>query len=709
MKRILIALTMALGTGACASAPPKAPGPTYEQQLATILRFEDQRILRDPAPPPPPVPTRQQSKSAPIAPPPPDLIRMLGDSEARVRRRAALAAGRIGLRQAVPPLVSVLSDPDPEVRQMAAFALGLLGDARAKDPLVSALHDQAPVVQASSAEALGLLGDPTAADPIARMLATIVQSGPLAQPPTADDGARRDTPAAVFRLGLGALVRLKAYEPLASVVLDSRGEPLVRSWPVAYALASLEDRRAEGALLSLAKDADPSTRAFAISGLGSIKAPSAVPVLLPLLSAGDSAALVEAIRALGRIGDPTAAPALVKLAQDQKGSGKVRLEAIVALGSVRPGGGRGASPILDTLLDSVSDPNPAIRAAALRATAEFDPDAFLTVVSGLDPDPDWHVRAALASVLGGLPAEVSLPRLTAMLGDTDQRVIPSVLASLVKLRAPRTETVLMERLTADDPVVRASALTGIRELKPAGGAKASADAYEYGRRDSTYVARAAALEAVTAYGGAEATAVLKSALADKDWAVRVRAAALLRQLDPATEVDAEIRPAPTIFSQDVYEAPRVISPPFSTHAYLDTDRGSIQVEFAVLDAPLTVENFISLARKGYFDGLSIHRVVPHFVVQDGDPRGDGEGSPGYTIRDELNERLYVRGTVGMALDWPETGGSQFFITCSPQPRLDAKYTAFGRVVSGMDVVDALEQGDVIRRVRVWDGQETKEP
>ncbi len=102
----------------------------------------------------------------------------------------------------------------------------------------------------------------------------------------------------------------------------------------------------------------------------------------------------------------------------------------------------------------------------------------------------------------------------------------------------------------------------------------------------------------------------------------------------------------------------------------------------------------TLARKGFFNGLQIHRVVPNFVVQDGDPRGDGEGGPGYTIRDELNERPYLRGTVGMALDWRDTGGSQFFITHSPQPHLDARYTVFGHVVNGMEVVDRIQQGDV---------------
>src|SRR5207237_5912390 len=141
----------------------------------------------------------------------------------------------------------------------------------------------------------------------------------------------------------------------------------------------------------------------------------------------------------------------------------------------------------------------------------------------------------------------------------------------------------------------------------------------------------------------------KTALPDKDWALRVRAAMLLKQLDPrsAAIVDAQIRPAPTTLAANRYQAERLVVPPFSTQVYIDTDRGTIQIELAVLDAPLTVENFISLARKGYFNGLSVHRVVPDFVVQDGDPRGDGEGAPGYTIRDELNERPYLRGAVGM--------------------------------------------------------------
>ena len=185
--------------------------------------------------------------------------------------------------------------------------------------------------------------------------------------------------------------------------------------------------------------------------------------------------------------------------------------------------------------------------------------------------------------------------------------------------------------------------------------------------------------------------------------MRLRAAKWLVAQDPAHDALAKIRPAPVTVPPDTYEAPRLITPAFSPHAYVDTSKGVVQVELAALDAPLTVENFVALARRGYFDGLRIHRVVPAFVVQDGDPRGDGSGGPGFSIRDELNDRAYGRGTVGMALSGPDTGGSQWFVTHTPQPHLEGRYTVFGKVVQGMDVVDRLEVGDTITRIRIWDG------
>ena len=709
MMRASIAVVLAFAAAACASAPPAPPpkpvGPSFEPKMGWILRLEDQRVLRDPAPavapPPPPVAVRgQASPTVAAPPPPPDLIRLLTDTEPRVRRRAALAIGHVALAEGVQPLIALLADTEPEVRQIAAFALGLLGDRRAREPLVGALADPSPLVQGSAAEALGLIGDAAAADAVGRLVGQIVQTGALTQPPADDDEARRDTPAAACRLGIYALVRLKAYPQLASAVLDANGQPRVRWWPVAFALQRLEDKRALPALLTLAKEPHPYTRAFAVKGLGALKEQSAVPVLMPLLSSGERSVRIEAIRALGRIGDAAAAEPLVRQVTDAAADPQVRLEAVGAMGGVH------APAVADALLDILSDPSPPVRAAALRSLAAFDAENFVTVLSGLDLDAHWSVRAALADVLGTLTLEAGLPRLEALLSDADQRVIPLVLAALVKLKAPKAASILLDRLKADDPMVRAAAATGLGELKPADGAPALAQAYTAGQRDSIYAARTAALAAISRYGAAVATPVLRSAFTDKDWAVRVRAAMLLKELDPsaAADADMQIRPAPTANGPEVYSALGVVNPPVSTQVYLETDRGNIQIELAVLDAPLTVENFIALARKGYFNGLSVHRVVPDFVMQDGDPRGDGEGGPGYTIRDELNQRPYLRGTVGMALDpWPDTGGSQYFITHSPQPHLDARYTVFGRVIMGMDVIDKIQQWDVIRRVRIWDG------
>ena len=135
-------------------------------------------------------------------------------------------------------------------------------------------------------------------------------------------------------------------------------------------------------------------------------------------------------------------------------------------------------------------------------------------------------------------------------------------------------------------------------------------------------------------------------------------------------------------------------------AVVSTDKGAFTIELLPEDAPLTVDNFVALARRNYFNGIAFHRVVPNFVIQGGDPRGDGNGGPGYQIRCEINMVPYGRGAVGMALSGKDTGGSQWFVTHSPQPHLDGGYTVFGRVIEGMDVVDRIVRGDLIRGISV---------
>lgn len=609
--------------------------------------------------------------------------------------------GRVGLTEGVAPLTATLADPESEVRQMAAFALGLIGDRAAVDPLLAALQDGSPLVQGRAAEALGTIGDPRGAGPIGAMVSARIREGAIGRL-APDESAYPQEPAAeAVRLGVYALTRLKAYEPLAAAVLDASGQPVSRWWPIAFALQRIEDKRAVRPLLSLARADGVYTRAFAIRGLGLLKDPVALDVLIPQVETWQAnlSLAIASVRALGQIGHPKAGPTLMKLIETPRIDPSLRLEAVTAIGSVK-------TTRLDPLLDLFSDPWPPLRAASLRAVRDIDSENFMVVLSGLDTDPHWTVRAALAGLLSTFDPRAALPRLMSMLSDSDQRVIPPVLTSLVTLRAPRIDQILKQHLTHDDVVVRVAAINGVGELTLAGGAAVLVDAYKFGGRDSTYLARAAALGALAKYGAAAAMPTLRDALADKDWAVRVRAATVMKELDPAADPWTVMRPAPSR-GQINYSSPTLVSPEVSPQVYIDTDKGTIQIELAVLEAPITSESFMALARQGFFNGFPIHRVVPNFVVQDGDPRGDGEGGPGYSIRDELNELPYLRGTVGMALDWKDTGGSQFFITHSPQPHLDARYTAFGRVVAGMEVVDRLQQGDVIQRIRVWDGKEMK--
>ena len=127
-----------------------------------------------------------------------------------------------------------------------------------------------------------------------------------------------------------------------------------------------------------------------------------------------------------------------------------------------------------------------------------------------------------------------------------------------------------------------------------------------------------------------------------------------------------------------------------TKATLHTTQGAIALELFEDDTPKTVDNFVSLARDGFYDGISFHRVIPDFMIQGGCPRGDGTGGPGYEFEDEPNERRIVRGALAMANRGPDTNGSQFFIVTADEcPWLDGKHTVFGRVEGGMDVVDRI--------------------
>jgi HEAT repeat protein/cyclophilin family peptidyl-prolyl cis-trans isomerase len=689
---VLLALIV-LGA-ACKSVPPAAPPVTappappprivpLDTKVAWLVRLEHQRVLRDAG-------AASESRSSA-----PDLEVLARDPDPAVRRRALISIGRVGDASALSAVSAALSDSEEGVRAAAAFSLGILGAPAAVPRLIAALGDTSPMVRGRVAEALGLLGDASAATPVATASSSC---GPLIASVQPDDETWPMSPDVdACRLALFALVRLKQYDALARVALDPSGAPVSRWWPVAYALQRIGDARAIPALSALAATPGVHTAAFALRGLATLRDARAVEPALAIAprASADVRVRIAAVRALGQLRSIAAVPVLLKMVNDSSTPRNLALESVEALGVI------GDRRALDDMLDRLTDTWPAMRAAAFASAAKIDPDAFLLVFSGFEPDREWSVRASLAGVLATLPADRVRTAVLDLAGDPDVKVQGPALEALVKVGAPDLSQRLFAALEAPDFALRATAAELIGAGKIEGGAARLEVAYRRGQSDSTYVARGAALTALAQYGSAAAKPVLTEALRDKDWPVRTRAAELLRGLGETSALPG--RPGATRQPPAFFESDALLHPPFSPHAFLETRLGTIEIELNMTDAPVTSLTFMELARAGFFNGLKVHRLVPNFVMQAGDPRGDGQGGPGYAIRDELGMLPFVRGTVGMAIDWRDTAGSQFFITLSPQPHLDGKYTVFGRVVQGFDLLDAVAQWDVIERIRIWDG------
>ena len=694
-RLLLLKVFLVVGLSGCStSVPPIAVpvAPSIDDQLSWILRLEDQRKLADPITesvlPDNQIPT-DGTVIEPLEPVlRPDLVLLATEGSPSVRRRAALALGRIGVSGGVETLSSLLKDSEPEVRQMAAFGLGLTGDSSAKETLLSALDDVSPIVQGRAAQALSRIGASETAPAIGRMVKSYVTSAFEVDPedvsyPQADE-------VEAFRLGIYALSELKAFDSLAEAVIGDGGQPILWWWPVAYALGRTEDPRALPALATLTGVQGSVGVSIAAQALGVLDDVRAIAPLTDLLDFDrrDRPVIVSAIQALGKMTLPEAATVLDKFVRIRSLDRRLRLEVVEALTR------HTSAASVEVFTELLAHPWPPLRAAALRAL-------FMFVLSGLGPDPDWRVRSALAEGLRWVRPEAARYRLTVMLNDGDQRVIPEVLKSLVAVDEPDSAEILQEYLRSSDLGVRKTAATLLGKLSSVDAEKILIEAVGNAAPDSSYVVRAAVMDALTNYGSEIAHETLRAGLKDPEWAIRLRASEHLERLLPEGSYDG---PSSAQGLRRVnYGATDLINPQVSPHAFIETEYGTIEIELAVVSAPLTSENFMTLAAQGYYDGLSFHEVIPNYAVHTGDPRGDRNGGPGYTLRDEYNQLPFLRGSVGMARDWRDTAGSRFFITHSPQPHLDGRYTVFGHVVDGVDVIDKIEPGDRIERVYVWDG------
>ena len=273
--------------------------------------------------------------------------------------------------------------------------------------------------------------------------------------------------------------------------------------------------------------------------------------------------------------------------------------------------------------------------------------------------------------------------------------VPDVLRAYAAYKPKDLFDVLQAQLGESDVIVRATAADLLGDLPPSKEiTRLLEDSLFRASRDDLNDAALSILDSLAKQKSEDANSAIKrGALIGDDYLLRQRAIALLKA-NGGGDYSSQIRQVRT--KNTVADYQRALSRAGqNVRAVVTTSRGSFTMELLPNEAPLTVDNFVQLAKRGYYRGIVFHRVVPNFVIQGGDPRGDGNGGPGFTIRCEVNEVPYDRGAVGMALSGKDTGGSQWFVTHAPQPHLDGGYTVFGRVISGMNVVDAIVRGDVI--------------
>ena len=674
---LLVSLLLTVASSSPPAEKALAP-PSRLEKLGRILALEDSRTVGSG-----------------------ELDRLLRDRDRALRRRAALAAGRIGDPVLVPTLMDLMNDPEPEVRQMAAFALGLIGDKSALERLVASLGDSEAVVRARSAEALGRIGEPRAAAELARFVLNAIPKGAPLVTVRGDDPGSASDPWIELRLALLALGRLKEPKAAEQALLLS-GKPRFDWWAATWVAVRMESPLLRPVLLAAASSSDALSRTLAARGLGAQKDPGSLPVLDTLAHDPEQVVAVYALRALAATADAKATTAAAGLLASS--DPVVRREALRAVAALPPD-----RTLRRKIVSLAGDPDPWIRAAALPALARTDREDFALVLSGSDPDPVWWVRAALATGLGDAGDEVSLSILFGMLKDEDPRVLPSVLDALRRARGNDAVETLRRHLEHADFAVRAAAADGLLALKATRLSEPLAAAYKRGLSDADLDARLSAIAALAGQkDDAARSALTEAAKGDPVRVVRARAAAALQGLgDPAPPSPGPEAPSRLPLDYRLAMAPYDPVPGmalYTPRAFLVTRHGRIEVHLNIVEAPLTVMSFLDLARRGFYDGLTFHRVEPGFVVQGGCPRGDGNGGPGYTLRCEIGQRPYGRGAVGMALSGKDTGGSQFFITLSPQPQLDGGYTLFGQVASGMEAVEKIRPGDVIERVEVWTGR-----
>jgi cyclophilin family peptidyl-prolyl cis-trans isomerase/HEAT repeat protein len=610
------------------------------------------------------------------------LVEMLASGPAADRARAALAMGRIQSPFYADALAAAVDDTDPEVRHAAWFALGQLGLAEGAVPPPAAIEaarhgllDPDPEVVAMAVEALGKLAPPGAAADLVPRLGH------------ASAAVRAETAHALLRLRFVPTWRGEAKEPpplpdsaVAALAEGLQDQDATVRQAAAHALSRYGEAAAASALAGLAADPEPWVRMFAVRGVGRSGAAEQAEAIAWGLSDADSHVRAEAVAAVALLGRAD----LITERLDGDGSFHVRAAVAAALGGVE---GDGAVARLRAL---ESDPSPTVQSAVIGALSKSLGTEYLPELRRHLTSDAWVVRAAAARATAAIDEEGIEVALEAAV-DPDPRVRS---AALDALRSNVDLTVVAEAVDAalgsNDIGERATAVEILVASERSDRLARLSEIYDRSSGVEWVEVRETIVEGVAELP--DAADLLRRSTSDPAPSVRSKARAALLALGlEAPDVDKGVLDAMRIDHEPFDEDPIVV---------FDTSKGAIEIRLFAEDAPIHVSNMVRLVRDGFYDDTAWHRVVPNFVIQGGDPLGSGWGGPGYVVPDEINRRRFAPGTVGMPKAGKDTGGCQIFITHVPTPHLDGNYTVFGEVVSGMDVVDRIEIGDIIAHARV---------
>jgi len=606
-----------------------------------------------------------------------ELAPYLGLADHAQVARAARALGQLHDEAAVALLLPLLSSSSPEIRREAAFGLGHQQDVAGA--LQSALgSEEDPWVQATLLDALGRCG--TTEDVAA--LRAFLGGG--------DAGLAATASRALGRLGVRG--ELRAPPPgLLGLLLDELAVlDLDRRRAAAFALArtrpaDLSPTQDERLARASERQPDPIARAWLVRASASGLAEASWNALAQV-AVDDAAIGVRVALARGLTGRSEAPPADIvpRLLADPDRA--VRVAAVGAASSL-PWDDAMEAP-LQALLD-IRDPDMQARCLPLLASA-----GRLAEAEGwFNPTVDSSIRAAMIRSLDD-PARL----LEYATEDRSQAVRTAAAETLVSLDPAAPTELLTELLHQPDPVVAGLVAYSLAE---AGHPALPALAAELLEERSGHEWTTSMLDALD-------MALQTSGADSLDDSTRARLVPLVDELQEREDPGLR-RAARRVGEQlglEPGDAPLRASLPDTEQlsallgARVLTNRGEFAMSFHPSLAPDTCWRFVERAESGFYDGLAFHRIVPDFVVQGGDPRGDGYGGPGYSSPDELSPAPYQAWSVGMATSGPDTAGSQFFVALSPQPHLDGDYTLFGQVVQGQDVLMRLRQGDVIESVLI---------